>query len=79
MTGITARGHGVARRMCEYSMELARARNFRAMQFSFVVSTNERAVRLWQSLGFTIVGRIPDAFELPSGIYVDALVFYRSL
>ena len=57
----------------------ARSRRFRAMQFNFVVSTNERAVRLWQSLGFEIVGRLPLAFRHPSLGYVDALVMFRAL
>jgi len=49
------------------------------MQFNFVVSTNERAVRLWQSLGFEIVGRLPLAFRHPSLGYVDALVMFQTL
>jgi ribosomal protein S18 acetylase RimI-like enzyme len=49
------------------------------MQFNFVVSTNERAVRLWQSLGFEIVGRLPLAFRHPSLGYVDALVMFQAL
>jgi ribosomal protein S18 acetylase RimI-like enzyme len=49
------------------------------MQFNLVVSTNERAVRLWQSLGFAIVGRLPLAFHHPSQGDVDALVMYRAL
>jgi ribosomal protein S18 acetylase RimI-like enzyme len=72
-------GQGVARRMAEHSIELAHSRGFRAMQFNFVVGTNERAVRLWQSLGFEIVGRLPLAFRHPSLGYVDALVMFRAL
>jgi len=49
------------------------------MQFNFVVSTNERAVRLWQDFGFQIVGRLPEAFRHPRLGYVDALVMYRTL
>ena len=49
------------------------------MQFNFVVSTNERAVHLWQSLGFEIVGRLPAAFRHPSAGYVDAFVMYKQL
>jgi ribosomal protein S18 acetylase RimI-like enzyme len=49
------------------------------MQFNFVVSTNQRAVHLWESLGFAIVGRLPGAFVHPAHGYVDALVMYRSL
>ena len=63
----------------EHSLEHARGRGFRAMQFNFVVSSNERAVKLWQSLGFATVGRLPDAFLHPVRGYVDALVMFRAL
>ena len=79
MTSAAATGRGIARRMCEHSLEHARSRGYRAMQFNFVVSTNERAVRLWQSLGFEIVGRLPGAFKHPSAGYIDAFVMYRQL
>jgi len=79
MTDAAATGRGIARRMCEHSLEYARSRGYRAMQFNFVVSTNERAVRLWQSLGFDIVGRLPAAFQHPTQGYVDAFVMYRLL
>lgn len=79
MTSAAATGRGIARGMCEHSLEQARSRGYRAMQFNFVVSTNERAVRLWQSLGFEIVGRLPGAFKHPSAGYVDALVMYQQL
>lgn len=79
MAHASATGRGVARRMCEHSLQHAVARGFRAMQFNFVVSTNERAIRLWQSFGFEIVGRIPEAFQHPVHGYVDALVMHRRL
>jgi L-amino acid N-acyltransferase YncA len=79
MTRASATGRGVARSMCEHSLAHARSRGYRAMQFNFVVSTNERAVRLWQSLGFEIVGRLPEAFRDPVHGYVDALVMYQAL
>jgi ribosomal protein S18 acetylase RimI-like enzyme len=79
MTAAAAQGSGVARAMCEHSIAHARERGFRAMQFNFVVSANERAVRLWHSLGFETVGRLPAAFRLPSSDYVDALVMFRSM
>jgi ribosomal protein S18 acetylase RimI-like enzyme len=79
MTKAEASGRGVARAMCAHSLAHARARGFRAMQFNFVVSSNERAVGLWQSFGFEIVGRLPQAFEHPRLGPVDALVMYRML
>src|SRR6202007_295460 len=79
ITAPWATGRGVARAMCAHSLERARERGFRAMQFNFVVSTNQRAVALWQDFGFEIVGRLPGAFQHPSAGFVDALVMYRSL
>lgn len=79
MTAQHAMGRGVARAMGLHSLDVARQRGFRAMQFNFVVSTNERAVRLWSTLGFATVGRLPGAFLHPALGYVDALVMYRAL
>ena len=79
MTATELQGRGVARAMCEHSLRIARERGFRAMQFNFVVSANERAVRLWQSFGFEIVGRLPRVFEHPKLGFVDALVMFRKL
>ena len=79
MTAQAAAGRGVARGMCQHSLQIARDRGFRAMQFNFVISTNERAVRLWHSLGFETVGRLPLAFLHPRLGYTDALVMMRAL
>jgi len=79
VTAPSARGRGVAQAMCEHSLERAREMGFRAMQFNFVVSTNERAVKLWQRCGFETVGRLPGAFQHPERGFVDALVMFREL
>ena len=79
ITAAAASGRGVARAMCAHSLDRARQRGFRAMQFNFVVTSNERAVRLWKGLGFEIVGRLPEAFSHPVLGYVDAYVMYRFL
>jgi ribosomal protein S18 acetylase RimI-like enzyme len=79
MTAREASGQGVARAMCTHSLAHARARGFRSMQFNFVVSTNERAIALWQSFGFEIVGRLAGAFMHPRLGLVDAVVMYRTL
>lgn len=79
VTRSTATGRGVARRMCEHSLQHARQRGYRGMQFNFVVSTNTRAVELWHSLGFKTVGRLPGVFKHPSLNYVDALVMFQAL
>jgi ribosomal protein S18 acetylase RimI-like enzyme len=79
MTAPAATGHGVARAMCAHSIARSKERGFRAMRFNFVVATNERAVRLWQSLGFETVERLPGAFAHPKLGAVDALVMHRAL
>jgi GNAT superfamily N-acetyltransferase len=79
MVAPEARGRGVARALCEHSLAAARAAGFTAMQFNYVVSTNEVAVRLWQRCGFAIVGRIPAAFRHPTLGPVEALVMHRFL
>ena len=78
-TAVGATGRGIARSMCEHSMTRARELGFRSMQFNFVISTNERAVRLWKSLGFEIVGRLSLAFRHPTLGYVDAFVMSQPL
>jgi len=79
MVSPNARGRGLATAMCEHSQQVARELGYRAMQFNFVASSNEGAVRLWEKLGFDIVGRLPGAFNHPSKGYVDALVMYKWL
>jgi len=74
-----ARGQGLASAMCEHSQAEARRLGFRAMQFNLVVSTNEGAVRLWQKLGFRIVGTLPGAFQHQRHGDVDAYVMFKSL
>ena len=79
VTAPEARGRGVASSMCRHSLDRARQRGFRAMQFNHVVSTNTGAVALWQKHGFDIVGTLPGAFQHPSLGYVDAYVMFQTL
>jgi ribosomal protein S18 acetylase RimI-like enzyme len=79
VTDVSASGQGIARQMCEHSLLHAKRRGFRAMQFNLVVATNTRALKLWQSLGFETLAKLPGAFEHPELGFVDALVMFRSL
>lgn len=79
MVAPDARGSGIGRGMGEHALREACRLGFRAMQFNFVVSTNEPAVRLWQALGFHIVGTLPGAFRHAQKGFVDAYVMFRSL
>lgn len=74
-----AQGRGIASAMCEHSQSEAVSMGFLAMQFNLVVSTNERAVRLWKRLGFEVVGTLPRAFRHQRLGLVDAYVMYKGL
>lgn len=73
------RGQGIAQALCAHSLETATAQGFRAMQFNFVVSSNMRAVRLWQHMGFEILATLPGVFAHPALGYIDAYVMFRTL
>lgn len=79
MVSKEARGRGIATLMCEHSQQVALELGFKAMQFNLVVETNTGAIKLWQKLGFEIVGTIPKAFQLPGRGYVGAHVMYKWL
>jgi ribosomal protein S18 acetylase RimI-like enzyme len=79
MVDPTTRDKGVGRAMAEHCLKEARRLGYRAMQFNFVVSTNDRAIRLWQALGFNIIGTVPRAFRHPEKGLVDAYVMFREL
>ncbi len=79
MVSSSARGKGIATALCVHSQKMAVELGYKAMQFNFVASTNDGAVRLWQKMGFDVVGRLPLAFNHPVKGYVDALVMYKWL
>ena len=79
MVAPAARRFGVGLAMGEHALAEARRLGYSAMQFNFVISTNETAVRLWQRLGFRIVGTLPGAFRHSRKGSVDAYVMYRVL
>ncbi|QJQ96182.1 GNAT family N-acetyltransferase [Halomonas sp. PA5] len=79
MVAPEARGKGLARRMCEHSQQMAIESGFSAMQFNAVVSTNEVAARLWQSLGFEIIGTVPGGYRHKRHGLVDTHIMYKAL
>lgn len=72
-------GRGVGRALGEYVVEWARAAGFRAMQFNAVVESNTRAVALWKSLGFEIIGTLPEGFLHPVKGYVGLHIMHLRL
>jgi ribosomal protein S18 acetylase RimI-like enzyme len=79
MVSSTARGRGVATKMCEHSQIKAIEFGFKAMQFNLVVSTNRTAIILWEKLGFDTIGRLPNAFNHLEFGYIDAFIMYKWL
>jgi L-amino acid N-acyltransferase YncA len=79
MVSPNAKGKGIGRKMAEFSLPEAKRLGFKAMQFNFVVKSNEIAVKLWLSLGFEIIGEIPEAFQHREKWLVNALIMYRKL
>lgn len=79
MVGPNARGKGVARKLCLHSQATALAMGYTAMQFNSVVSTNEIAVQLWQKLGFSIIGTIPNAYQHRTLGLVDSYIMHKQL
>lgn len=72
-------GRGVGRALCEYSVDWARTAGYRAMQFNAVVETNTHAVRLYRSLGFEVIGTLPEGFNHPAQGYVGLHIMYKVL
>ena len=79
MVSPAASGKGIGRQMAEFSLGEARRLGFTAMQFNFVVKSNTVAVKLWQSIGFEIIGEIPDAFNHSQNGLTNAYIMYRKL
>ncbi|WP_377512935.1 GNAT family N-acetyltransferase [Octadecabacter sp. R77987] len=79
VTAAAAQGRGVATQMCVHSQTAARALGFTAMQFNLVLASNSGALRLWQRLGFDIVGTLPRAFDHPTQGVVDGHIMWKQL
>lgn len=79
MVAPEAMGKRVGRTMAEFSLKEAKELGYLAMQFNFVVKSNTVAVRLWQQVGFEIIGEIPEAFQHQENGLTNALIMYRKL
>ena len=79
MVATDARGRGVGRALGEHVLSRAKAQGYAAMQFNAVVESNHAAVRLWQELGFKIIGTVPAAFTHPTLGRVGLHIMHRFL
>ncbi|MFI7285655.1 GNAT family N-acetyltransferase [Streptomyces anulatus] len=72
-------GRGVGRALCEYTVDWARAEGYLAMQFNAVVETNTHAVKLYRSIGFDVIGTLPEGFNHPTEGYVGLHIMHKAL
>jgi L-amino acid N-acyltransferase YncA len=79
MVSSNAKGKGIGKMMAEHSIEEARRIGYLSIQFNFVVKSNTVAVNLWKSVGFEVIGEIPDAFRHQQNGFTNALIMYRRL
>lgn len=79
MVSEKASGKGIGKAMGKFSLAEAKRLGYKAMQFNIVVKSNVRAVQLWQKLGFTIIGEIPDAFNHKENGMTNAYIMHRKL
>jgi GNAT superfamily N-acetyltransferase len=79
MVSQKASGKGLGKAMGKFALEEARRLGYLGMQFNFVIKTNENAVKLWKSLGFEVIGEIPEAYRHPQLGLVPALIMYQKL
>ncbi len=79
MVSPESRGKGVARKLCLHSQQVAIELGFTAMQFNSVVSTNEVAIKLWEKLGYKIIGTIPNGYKHKKQGFVDSFIMYKQL
>ena len=79
MTSPTEGDKGIGSFMGEYALIEAKRLGYQAMQFNFVIKNNQRAIRLWLRLGFTIIGEIPEAFRHSTSGLTNALIMYKKL
>lgn len=74
-----ARGGGIGRRLVVDTLERLREDGYAAVQFNAVAASNVHAVRLYEDLGFSVVGTVPEAFEHPRLGRVGLHVMHRTL
>ena len=79
MVSPEAKGKKIGKMMAQHSIEEAKRIGYHAIQFNFVVKSNTVAVNLWKSVGFDIIGEIPDAFRHKLHGLTNAYIMYRKL
>lgn len=79
MVATSERGNGIGTKLGEHSLKMAKKIGFDALQFNLVVSTNTYAIRAWKTIGFQIIGTVPEGFRHHKLGKVDAHIMYKKL
>lgn len=75
----TARGKKLGKPLVQHSIDTARKLNFKGLQFNAVVASNLAAIHIYTSLGFSIMGTIPNGFLLKDNTYSDMHIMYLEI
>ena len=73
------RGLHIGEQLVKDSLKVGVELGFRILQFNAVVATNSHALHLYERLGFTQLGRIPQGFRMKDGYYEDIIPHYIQL
>jgi ribosomal protein S18 acetylase RimI-like enzyme len=73
------RGLHIGEQLVKDSLTMGARLGFRIMQFNAVVAANVHALHLYERLGFTRLGRIPQGFLMKDGHYEDIILLYIQL
>ena len=73
------RGEHIGEKLVLDCLAQAKVKGFRVMQFNAVVANNTHALHLYERIGFTRLGVIPQGFRMPDGHYEDIIPHYYVL
>ena len=73
------RGLHIGEQLVNDSLKVGASLGFRILQFNAVVATNIHALHLYERLGFTQLGVIPQGFRMKDGHYEDIIPHYIKL
>ena len=73
------RGLHIGEQLVKDSLKMGARLGFRILQFNAVVATNIHALHLYERLGFSQLGIIPQGFRMKDGHYEDIIPHYIKL
>lgn len=73
------RGKHIGEKLVTDCLRMGKELGFRVMQFNAVVENNIHARHLYERLGFTQLGVIPEGFRMKDGHYENICPYYKVL